>query len=254
MINLHALSAIFAVIIARTLSYQQSPFGRLSHSRRDTYRQAQKFDPTTFIQVSLLKPLGLSLEEVVENGRSGVVIDEVGDGNAKLCGKLYKGLFLISANGRDLKYEDFDTVLDTLKSSPESEPVNLQFVDLRNVYRGSAVLTVETPDGKIIQLKCLKGQPLREVLMGAKVNVYGDRAKLTNCGGGGQCGTCAVLVEDAEDWVARSDFEGLRLKKYPASARLSCNTAIEGDCTIVISPAKSASTANTGSGSGGYSL
>ena len=251
-----ALTFILAIIVTQAVSYQQSIFYRISSSRRDSYLLAQKFDPATFIEVSLLKPLGLSLEEVVENGSSGVVIEEVGDGNAKLCGKLYKGLFLISANGKDLKYEDFDTVLDTLKSCAEAEPINLQFVDPRNVYRGPAVLTIETPDGKTIKLNCLKGQPMRDVLMGAKVEVYGDRAKLTNCGGGGQCGTCAVLVEDAEDWEVRSEFDGLRLKKYPPSARLSCNTAIEGDCTVIISPAKSEDVANSGSrsGGGGYRL
>jgi hypothetical protein len=57
-------------------------------------------------------------------------------GNAKKSGKVYKGLFLVSADEKDLKYKDFDTILDVLRNSKEDEPVNLVFVDLRNVYRG----------------------------------------------------------------------------------------------------------------------
>ena len=102
---------LFALLFVCSLSYRKLNLGKISYSRSKSSLLAQKYDPATFIQVSLLKPLGLSLEEVVENGRSGVVIEEVGDGNAKTCGKLYKGLFLVSANGKDLKYEDFVPLL-----------------------------------------------------------------------------------------------------------------------------------------------
>lgn len=199
---------------------------------------AQKFDPETFISISLSKPFGLSLEEIEENGKKGVFIGEISEGSAKVSGKIYAGLFLVSANGQDLKYEDFDTILDALRNSPDDKPVDLVFVDQRSVYRGPAVLTVSTPEGGIVSINCLKGQPMRDVLMGAGINVYGSRAKLTNCGGVGQCSTCAVLIEDTEDWEPRSEVEGLRLKKYADNARLSCTTIIEGDCTVIILPSK----------------
>mmetsp|Transcript_12031 Transcript_12031/g.11678 ORF Transcript_12031/g.11678 Transcript_12031/m.11678 type:complete len:241 (-) Transcript_12031:61-783(-) len=217
-----------------------SSFEKSHTSSRYRYNLlAKKFDPETFIHISLMKPFGLSLEEVEENGRKGVLVDEINDGNAKKSGKVYKGLFLVSADEKDLKYKDFDTILDVLRNSKEDEPVNLVFVDLRNVYRGPAVLTVEIPNQKNVLINSLKGQNMRNVLMGAGVNVYGDRAKLVNCGGSGQCGTCAVLVNEAQDWESRSELEGLRLKKYGGSSRLSCITAIEGDCTITTSPPKS---------------
>jgi hypothetical protein len=57
-------------------------------------------------------------------------------GSAKESGKIYKGLFLVSADQQDLKYKDFESILDILRNSPEDEPVDLVFVDLRNVYRG----------------------------------------------------------------------------------------------------------------------
>lgn len=36
--------------------------------------------------------------------------------------------------------------------------------------------------------------------------------QMTNCNGGGQCGTCAVQVEQAEGWDPRSDWEAGKLK------------------------------------------
>ena len=36
--------------------------------------------------------------------------------------------------------------------------------------------------------------------------------QMTNCNGGGQCGTCAVQVEEAEGWDPRSDWEAGKLK------------------------------------------
>lgn len=234
------LSFLFALssLSIRIFSFLLPSTAGASQFVRRSSLGAQKFDASNFISVSVLKPLGLSLEEVEENGKRGVVVEDVNDGNAKLCGKIYKGLFLVSANGRSMKNEDFETVLDTLRNCPESEPVELVFIDPRNIFRGPALLTVNMPSGKVAQIKSIKGQPMREVLMSAKINVHGDRANLTNCGGGGQCGTCAVLIEDADDWDSRAELEGLRLKKYPSNARLSCRVNIEGDCTVTISPSK----------------
>lgn len=86
-------------------------------------------------------------------------------------------------------------------------------------------------------IKCLKGQSLRDVLLGSGLDVYGGKAKLTNCGGGGVCGTCGVGVI-AEDWEERPAFEAQKLKKYDSTCRLSCNTKVEGDCEVIISPPK----------------
>ena len=137
-----------------------------------------------------------------------------------------------------MKYQDFDTILDALKSSPDGKEVELEFIDPPNVFKGPAILTVKSPDGKIQTIKALKGQNLRRTLLDNKIAVYSDKAKFTNCGGGGNCGTCGVLVTDDQDWEMRSDVEALRLKKYPKTARLSCFTEIEGDCTITVNPPK----------------
>jgi hypothetical protein len=60
-----------------------SSFEKSHTSSRYRYNLlAEKFDPETFIRISLMKPFGLSLEEVEENGRKGVLVDEINDGIA----------------------------------------------------------------------------------------------------------------------------------------------------------------------------
>ena len=139
-----------------------------------------------------------------------------------------------------LKFQDFDTILDTLGDSPEGQPIDLVFIDPRDVYNGPATLTVKTGDGNSVQINTRKGENLRKTLLDNKIDIYGSKAKFTNCGGGASCGTCAVLINDALDWEPRADFERARLKKYSSAGRLSCNVFIEGDCTVIVQPPKDA--------------
>lgn len=137
-----------------------------------------------------------------------------------------------------MKNKLFDDIMDTIVGKPEGQPITMSFIDFKNVYKGPATaVSVRMPDGKSIKISCLKGQQLREVLQGSGIEVYSGKSKLTNCGGGGVCGTCAVGVI-AEDWEERPQFEALRLKKFDANCRLSCNTMIEGDCEVIMSPQK----------------
>lgn len=204
-----------------------------------TRLQALKFDPNKFISITVPRPLGISLEEVEENAARGVVITEVQkDGNAMTTGKVRKGLFLVEANNIDVKYKTFDAIMDIFSATPEGENVNLTFIDPRDVFNGPAEIVVKQQDGKApLTIKALKGQNLRKILLEANVPIYGDRAKFTNCGGGMSCGTCVVEVFDNPDWERRPDMETRKLsKKFSDSARLSCNTIIEGDCTIQVQP------------------
>ena len=45
---------------------------------------------------------------------------------------------------------------------------------------------------------------------------------------------------DNPDWERRPDFEDKKLKKYDQTARLSCNTVVEGDCTVICGLQKTA--------------
>lgn len=182
--------------------------------------------------------MGMSLEEVEENKSKGVVVTSVSDGNAKATGRIVKGLFLVEANGIDVKYKTFDEIMDIFQATEEGKKVELVFVQPNDVFKGPAILNVKDSSGKNIQIKCLKGQNLRKVLLDSRIDVYGPRAGLTNCGGGGSCATCVVAVDNNADWDEKPEFERKKLKKYAENARLSCNTFIEGDCDIVIQPPK----------------
>ena len=77
----------------------------LNHKIRNYIQlnMALKYDPNTFIKVSIKRPLGIDLEEVEANGESGVYISDLAvDGNAAKTGKLRKGLFLMEANNIDV--------------------------------------------------------------------------------------------------------------------------------------------------------
>jgi ferredoxin len=198
---------------------------------------ALKYDPSNFIRVKVKKPLGLNLEEVMVNEPKGLYVCDVNDGNAKASGRIYKGLLLIEVNGMDVKYKDFDGVMDILVNSP-NDTLELAFIDPRDVSKGPATLKVNLNDGKQIEIKTLKGTLLRPLLLDAKVELYPGTAKLTNCGGGGSCGTCVVSITENKDWEERPSFESKKLKKYDPSARLSCNTIIEGDAVVTINPKK----------------
>ena len=134
----------------------------VSHDRSTlTRHSAAKFDPSDFITVSLKKPLGISLEEVEENKKRGVTIDGLDDGgSAKANGKIYAGLFLVSVNGMDTKYEDFDTILNAIKSAPEGKPLDLVFIPPGRVFKGPATLSVTKLDGSKLTIQTFKGRSL----------------------------------------------------------------------------------------------
>jgi ferredoxin len=199
---------------------------------------AAKFDKSNFLYVSVKKPLGIAIEEIEEGKPRGVYISDVGEGNAKATNQIYKGQFIVAINGEDVKYSDFDTIMTLLSSHPSDKPMELTLIDIRAINRGPAILTVVLADGTERRIETVKGTLLRPLLLQCNIPIYEGGAKLTNCGGGGSCGTCVVKVINNADWVERPDFEAKRLKKYDATARLSCNTMIEGDATIIMSPKK----------------
>jgi ferredoxin len=229
-----------AILSVLTVSSFKAPCSISKSARQSTRLFEQKFDASKFIRVSLMKPLGVQLEEVKEGGSLGVTIEKVNEGSAKASGKIKSGLYLISANGQDLKFQNFDTILDALGDAPEGKPIDLVFIDPKDVYNGPVTITVKTSDGNSVQINSKKGENLRKTLLDNKIELYSSKAKFTNCGGGASCGTCAVLLTDAPDWDPRADFESAKLKKYGKTGRLSCNVFLEGDCTVIVQPQKDA--------------
>jgi ferredoxin len=74
-------------------------------------------------------------------------------------------------------------------------------------------------EGANLRLKALENQ----------IDLYKMMAKLLNCGGNGQCGTCVVeIVEGSEHLSPRTEAENRKLKRKPDSYRLACQTKVLG--------------------------
>ncbi|NJL45375.1 MAG: (2Fe-2S)-binding protein [Leptolyngbyaceae cyanobacterium SM2_3_12] len=85
-------------------------------------------------------------------------------------------------------------------------------------------------DGANLRFKALENQ----------IDLYTFSGKLMNCGGYGQCGTCVVdVAEGAENLSPRTTVEEKKLKKWPESCRLACQTKVNGPVSIITKPSRS---------------
>ncbi|WP_287129487.1 2Fe-2S iron-sulfur cluster-binding protein [Candidatus Cyanaurora vandensis] len=88
-----------------------------------------------------------------------------------------------------------------------------------------------------IQVDALEGTNLREVSIGAKVELYKALNKFLCCNGNGDCGTCVVDVVAGEDNLSdRTPAEQRMLARKPKTYRLACQTLINGNATIQTRP------------------
>ncbi|CAN0486234.1 unnamed protein product [Ectocarpus sp. 12 AP-2014] len=157
-------------------------------------------------------------------------------------------MILLEIGGKDVTGAMFDLVMDTLVAAPAGKPIDLVFRDPSAAAAAAAPAEVPAPAMAMgvpceltvggVTLKAKTGDNLRKTLLAGKVEVYDMVGKMTNCNGGGQCGTCVVQVVEAEGWDPRSEWEAGKLKGRPESQRLSCQTVIQGDATIVTKPPK----------------
>jgi ferredoxin len=100
-----------------------------------------------------------------------------------------------------------------------------------------------SPSKPDIVMRARVGDNLRKTLLSNQdVELYrGLKKKLGNCGGGGQCGFCAVeLIDDSSVggsgsgvWGARSDYEAKKIGKGGGeNCRLACMNNIVGPATV----------------------
>lgn len=87
------------------------------------------------------------------------------------------------------------------------------------------------------------GANLRKEAMKAGVAVYSGIDRYINCRGLGLCGTCCVLVKKGMENLSPKGFrERMKLATSFSSIghedeiRLSCQTQVNGDCTIEMRP------------------
>ncbi|WOD38240.1 2Fe-2S iron-sulfur cluster-binding protein [Nodosilinea sp. E11] len=85
------------------------------------------------------------------------------------------------------------------------------------------------------------GANLRFKALENRIDIYTFSGKLMNCGGYGQCGTCVVdVVAGGENLSPRTQVEERKLKKWPSSCRLACQTTVHGPVSVVTKPNRKA--------------
>lgn len=208
---------------------------------------------TDTLSLELTKPLGLILEEDESSG-SGVIVTQVNEGGSAYespeASKLI-GSKILNVIGKDVSSLSFDDVMDVIIGA--DSPLDVVFALKRSVvavdetqqeeelaYKiGTDVLiTVQQPEANKpdIVLNAKVGDNLRKTLLSNKeIELYrGIKKKLGNCGGGGQCGFCAVeLIDDEGCWGQRSDYEIQRIgKNENDNCRLACMNNIAGPATV----------------------
>lgn len=216
------------------------------------------------LSLTLDKPLGLILEESSTNG-GGVVVTAVNEGGSAYNSESKDSLIqsrINLVNGIDCSTLPFDDVMDIiinadttvdidfiLPSPSTSEPVVVAVdeeevvVEEKEVTPAYAVgtsvsIVVQQPQTNKgdITINAKVGDNLRKTLLSNKdIELYrGMKKKLGNCGGGGQCGFCAVeLIDKEEVWGERSDYEATRIgKNGNDKCRLACMNNIVGPCTV----------------------
>ena len=89
-----------------------------------------------------------------------------------------------------------------------------------------------------IDIKCQPGQNLRELIIREKLQLYGLKGILGNCGGAGQCSTCFISIEGGNNksLSAITSVEEKKLKNRPENWRLACQVLIKSSSVILTKP------------------
>ena len=89
-----------------------------------------------------------------------------------------------------------------------------------------------------VDVKCQSGENLRDLVIREKLQLYGLKGILGNCGGAGQCSTCFVSVEggNKNSLSPITQVEEEKLKSRPDNWRLACQTLIKSSAVILTKP------------------
>ena len=221
------------------------------------------------LSLQLEKPLGLILEEASDSDSSsnGVIVTQVNEGGSAYnspSASLLPNSKIVKVMDVDVSSMGFDDVMGVIVDAPsplvvefalpataaaaasddvvEDVTTETQEEEASTKYEiGTTVsITVEQPEGNKapITLEAKVGDNLRKTLLSNKdIELYrGLKKKLGNCGGGGQCGYCAVELIDNGDgvWGERSEYEDMKIgnKAGTEGHRLACMNNIVGPATI----------------------
>ena len=89
-----------------------------------------------------------------------------------------------------------------------------------------------------IDIQCKPGENLRELVIREKLQLYGLKGILGNCGGAGQCSTCFVSIEGGtkNSLSPLTSVEEEKLKNRPENWRLACQTLVRSSAVILTKP------------------
>ncbi|KAK1632293.1 hypothetical protein QYE76_006608 [Lolium multiflorum] len=115
---------------------------------------------------------------------------------------------------------------DAPSADPEAavEPVEPPSVDF--AFVSPRLLPDGTPD--VVYRTACGGQKLRDIMLEGYIDLYGPYDKpLSNCSGGGECGTCMVeVIEGGEMLSPKNEVEKEKLRRKPKSWRLACQATV----------------------------
>jgi len=89
-----------------------------------------------------------------------------------------------------------------------------------------------------VDIQCKPGENLRQLIIREKLQLYGLKGILGNCGGAGQCSTCFVSIEEGNKSCLSplTIVEEQKLKNRPENWRLACQTLIRSSAVILTKP------------------
>ena len=172
------------------------------------------------------------------------VLDLEPSGEAAMSGMIQKGDYIIGMGNTSCIAKDFDFVLSTYNSQPQTMNYTF-FRGTKEQLLGGPVeapedttvtVTVKQAGKPDIQLDCPGGTNLRRLLVGSGINVYRSLTRWTNCNGQQRCGTCIVDVGDEglSQCSRKALDEEAVLAENPEGYRLSCRTEVYGDITVEV--------------------
>jgi ferredoxin len=150
---------------------------------------------------------------------------------------------LVAVNGDSVMGFEFDSAMDKLMESPDETTLKFFRGTIAELKQTSSATSSAVPPQarsgfttltvvgeKGCTISSTSGKILRNLLLENKVELYGGMDKLMNCGGAGQCGTCAVevLSSDVGSLSDRTAIEVTKLKKKPTTFRLACQVVVQG--------------------------
>ncbi len=89
-----------------------------------------------------------------------------------------------------------------------------------------------------IDVQCQAGENLRDLVIRERLQLYGLKGILGNCGGAGQCSTCFVSVEggNKNSLTPLTSVEEEKLRNRPDNWRLACQALIKTSAVILTKP------------------